>query len=269
MSLPSLPIEVCERIIDMVGRPSVDPRAGPTLCACAVVCGAWVSRVRRNLFREIRIKDEVRVYRLLAALSHFPFLGRIAEAMIIYGPKDRLKVRGRQIQRAHLSRDWLHKAIQSFPKYLTNLRELSLFDFPTIVHPSFMHHCARFITVESLRVSSLRQSFREVIRLVNKLPRLRHLYISDCAWDSGQRFYGGKSHSLTTVSLVFVPLPNPDSRAGDIFRWLLSSCSVSTITRLNLIGIQDDKLGTIGDIILACRSTLRDIRIRFARLPPH
>ncbi|RPD63720.1 hypothetical protein L227DRAFT_359283 [Lentinus tigrinus ALCF2SS1-6] len=61
MARPSLPIELCERIIDAstytlrFGDPTaIDYR---TLRACALVCSAWLPRARHNLFFRVSVKS--------------------------------------------------------------------------------------------------------------------------------------------------------------------------------------------------------------------
>ena len=64
-----LPIELCERIIDLGGRSAREDGTVvdyPTLRSCALVCCAWLPRARYNLFYRVVLRTAASVERFLS-----------------------------------------------------------------------------------------------------------------------------------------------------------------------------------------------------------
>ena len=71
-----VPIEVCERIIDLT-RLTDNGGSGVevdyhTLCSCSLVCRAWLPRSRCNMFFRVVLHTSTQQERLLSLSSHYP-----------------------------------------------------------------------------------------------------------------------------------------------------------------------------------------------------
>lgn len=78
--------------------------------------------------------------------------------------------------------NWIYRILIRLPP-LTNLSTLQLFALPTL-HPSFFRLASRFKAVKALFLHDLsKQSFTEIIQLVNCLPQLKFLLLFACQWN--------------------------------------------------------------------------------------
>lgn len=85
----SLPVEVCERIIDMLAgdysRTPMDPTTRSNLNTCRLVCRAWVPRCRLHLFDEIFVNSRDALRSLAAFLRASSFHTDRVRILRIYG----------------------------------------------------------------------------------------------------------------------------------------------------------------------------------------
>ena len=91
----SVPIEVCERVIDAIGDwPTFSPIANDetvlsretTLRSCTLVCHAWRIRSRIQLFKAVNLTGHQSLQRFLSFLSVTPWLGLYVKILQIHSP---------------------------------------------------------------------------------------------------------------------------------------------------------------------------------------
>ena len=91
-SLPKLPIEVWEHVIDMVASPrgivsSLDS-VRRALCACRLVCRAWVPRCRLHLLKVLHIGSRDTLQSIASLLWTSPFHADQVRSLRIFGSSD-------------------------------------------------------------------------------------------------------------------------------------------------------------------------------------
>ena len=85
---PTLPIEVCEHIIDALGNSPLDSGIDSAQARhamfqnCELVCRAWLSRARIQLFRQILLANYVSMQKFLVVLDANPWLGPCVEQIL-------------------------------------------------------------------------------------------------------------------------------------------------------------------------------------------
>lgn len=214
------PSEVCDQIIDAVADPRylrpLDYECDPSgLRRCALVCRSWLPRSRCRLYHHIRLFEDLQTRQFISTLSISPTLGRLVKELDIRQrfPAD--------------SSSWIHRVVIYLPPFLKDLKKLSLAYLPAL-HPTFPLLCSQFTSVQELKLGYLSHpvwSFREIVQIVNRFPRLRHLTLNCCRWLKPAHHYGGKQLELAALRVY-------NECGEDILQWLLTSRSFSNLTEL-------------------------------------
>lgn len=248
----TLSTELWERVIDLVAQ-SNNPRRWDfqwrerDLCACILVTRLWVHRSRFHLFNYILLDSDRRTKRFLYALTLSPDLSKYVTALEVY-PDD-----------PDGPHDWIYRALFSLPRRIPHLHKLTFYGLPYL-HSNLITRLSCFKMVESLELHRLdRQSFREIILIVNRFPRLQRLYVHRCEWDWPIAYYSGKNRKL--LSLQAHEFSN-SQHSEDVLSWALASKSTSNLTTFSAIISPTESPGfdsTISRILQNCRSTLREV----------
>lgn len=262
MPRPTLPTEICERIIDAIADLPIPllEREQP-LIACALVCRSWVPRARVHLYTNVLLESDTQTRKLLHTLSRSPNFGRFAETLTLSIPLAMRELDADLEDQAEfgygyskeLHANWIYKAIHMLPKYLTNVRELQLQDLPEL-HPSFAFHCSRFTKVESLLLVGLSASFSEIVQLINRLSKLRQLDIRDCGW-SQPLHYNSRPQRKPTLTALGFRCDYP-SCGTDLLKWLSKSHSGAILTHLRWSAIFPDHHVALNEALQSCSNTL-------------
>ncbi|KAJ3482778.1 hypothetical protein NLI96_g6752 [Meripilus lineatus] len=149
--------------------------------------------------------------------------------------------------------NWIYKVLIRLPSLLINLSILRLHNLPTL-HPRFIHLVSCFKTVKTLSLRSLsKQSFNEIIQLVNRLPQLRCFHLSLCQWAQPARFFPSKRLRLEKLKWT-----TTQSVEKDLLNWLGSLQVLSGLNALELWYPADTDDITKFDVILQrCVRSLR------------
>ena len=261
MRTPELPKEVWERVIDFVPYYS-DPSGAQrekesvdTLYACALVCRSWLHRSQRHLFATVNLSSASRTQAFLDILVRSPSVGKGVVVLII-SPSQGYS---RGDSKAQYNYNWIYKALSSLPSFLSGLSQLHLRNLPPL-HPSFIPLISRFKTVRVLFiVESLYLSFSEIIRVVNRIPHIKHLQISACSWTRPVTYFARRrGHSLDR----FLIQANDDCRR-DVLAWLRSSECLSSLRSATFGCIETSLVPELLVILQQCLRTLECICVVF------
>ncbi|KAJ3489342.1 hypothetical protein NLI96_g2193 [Meripilus lineatus] len=237
-SIPKLPVEVCERIID---NASIG-----TAKRCSQVCHSWLPRSRVIIFETVTLRSSSKASKLLSLLSRSPSIGYYVCVLRISGPSE--------------IRRWIRDVIRTLPPLLPNVHTLSLSELPHL-DSAFYTSVSQFTKVKSLELTLLRaHSIREIIQIVNGFENLRNLhiysrYISSLDMHPDDNI---RSHKLEAFKLIGYPQRQLDR----FFHWIIESNSFQSLSTLDL-NIYDytDELNRI---LHASSKTLRSLRFEFA-----
>lgn len=263
MSCPELPIEVWERVIDWI--PSEFPKDGDiynkesrdALYASALVCRSWTPRSQHHLYASVELSDTFQARSFFANITHYRFFPGKVRALVISPSRDDLQ-EGSNLIPCYFN--WIYEAFVVLPPLLTNLLTLTFRRLP-ILHPSFVAMASQFKTVRYLRIESLAsQSFSEIIRLVNRLPRLRQLRLEKCEWPQPAHCYPSKRHRFKEVTVQ-----ESERCTSDVLHWMSSARCLSS---LNLLTFGEVKLNTtivpsLDRVLTLCAIPLRYLSITF------
>lgn len=251
-SSKTLPTEVCEQIIDAVtplGR--IDTKLG-NLVNCALVCRSWLPRSRRCLYSSIALDTELKTRQLISTLSTSPSLGCLVKELIIDAYD-----RSREVS----SFSWVYSAVTSLPPFLKDLKTLWLWYLPSL-HSLFPILCSRFSTVQYLRLIEMHHcSFREIVQIVQRFPRLRRLDLVGCIWRRPGSHFGGKQ--LMLDSLTVLDIADDGHSSGDILRWILATHSSSSLSHLRWIIPLAFSGPEPQQLVRSCTRTLRSVSLEF------
>jgi hypothetical protein len=152
----TIPVEVCDIIVDLLSDDL------STLRACATVCRAFLRRSRRYLFRCILLRDAQHGYFFVQTLFYDPSSADAVQEL-------RLGKFGRMKWAAAVSLDLL--------PLLCSLKKLRLRGLEELLHPPFFHSLADIrhsLTTLSLTFCHL-QSPDELKQFILALPYVEHL----------------------------------------------------------------------------------------------
>lgn len=205
-----VPIEVCERIIDLRttygGRSRISrcPRYLDDLRACALTCRDWLPRSRFNLFRCVRIRKHEKLKSLAKTITDHPFLaefvrelylGRLvdeelepndySDAWLInllesLDLEDDSAVYGASMKRCRDSANYLPFADEPLVGALHNVRiiTLSSFDWHAL-HPMYHEVAARYPIVELNIVDGQFRALPDLLRVIWAFRGLQALNLVD------------------------------------------------------------------------------------------
>lgn len=248
---PSLPIEVCERIIDETtdlfdwDEWVINVKQFATF---ALVCRSWLPRSRTHLFKRVVLHNGLRTERFLRTLSDTPAFGSMVQVLKIF-PRE--KGEGALY-------NWIYQAVQKLPKYLVKLQKLDLVFLP-VLHSRFYLHLSRFTTMGSLSIQGGSSSFSEITQLTSRLPKLEVLELFDCSWKKTGYYFSGKQ--CTLKSLKFHN-HNGAINGVDLLNWMIKSQPVILLTELRW-KIHSDHIPQLNAILQHCAATLHKIVFEF------
>lgn len=216
-----LPIKICEQIIDAVAGPAwgdgiwveTNSTVDMDLGSCGLVCRSWLPRSRRLLYHHVVLDGTSRTSQFTSSLSGSPFLGNLVNELTLRSPvylnnKD-----------PDPNLNWVYKAASVLlPPYLKSLGLLRLFGlFP--LHPTFPVRLSRFAIVKMLVLLELGPniSFRDMVQLINRFPKLQRLVIGSCYWGHPSYHFAKKQSTLSSLIVR-----QYTDRGKDVTRWFLS-----------------------------------------------
>lgn len=255
MQIPRLPTEVCERIIDFIrdDEPVGSKVSRDTLCACALVCRSWTPRSQLHLFVCVELSSTLQAQSFLDVLARSPSVCLGVESLIISPspPKDPLKTPPCYYR-------WIHTVLSTLPRILTNLERLDFRRLPTL-HQTFIPLASQFKTVKELYLRNLdKQSFSEIIRLVNRFPQLQILYLIDCKWTQPAHYYPSKQHRPQLLTIWLEGHCWENAR-----KWLSSSRCLSAVTDMSFRNINTVVIHELAGVLQQCTGTLRQLIVSF------
>lgn len=252
MPSPELPKEVWERVIGWIpfynepGWSHHSKVSRETLCSCSLVCRSWLHRCQLHLFYIVELSNSQQALTFLTVIGSSTSIGRSVSDLVI-GPPN---ADSEEALKTPCYNNWIYTVLTTLPPILTKLRRLEFRNLPTL-HPMFIGLASRFQTIHGLGLTNLiNQSFREIIRLVNRFSHLHDLDLSNCQWVHPAHCYTGKQFELRKLQVG-----THDTCSADVPKWLISSHSASaliTLSNLGFIGMSE-----LRSILEECTSTLR------------
>ena len=126
-TLPKVPLEVCERIIDILAAGASEQ--SNVLLRLSLVGRGWLPRVYFHLYHSVNLSSHWRTDRFIETLTNRPERGVLVK---------KLEINGSEGRGSTSPSPWVHKSIHWLPNRLPNLRTLSLRSFPVLHHSFFM-----------------------------------------------------------------------------------------------------------------------------------
>lgn len=281
MQTSKLPIEVCERVIDFLCPPSAIysdfHQSKNTLYASALVCKHWLPRAQLRLFHHIQLRTSQQALAFIRIVVASPMIARFVLSLKISplkftpsSPQLQLKpnsphrnssvVGGKQPLAPPCYYNWIYKACYVLPPILTNLSTLALAALPTM-HTAFFALISRFKAIRVLYLSCLSNySFGDIIRLVNRFPRIQRLHLEFCEWARPVRFHPTKQVRL---GKLFIRLPDYPDYLKDVLSWLTSSRCASGLSSLHIGSVHHLLNRDFLHILYWNTRTLRSLSISF------
>lgn len=244
---PSLPLEVCERVIDHIYEASWGYRY--SLFACALVCRSWAPRSRFNLFHSVALDLEQSASRFIATVSTSPKLGEY--------------VRELQISLHEQHGQWLYRLLQVLPPLLPNLYRLEYQHLPPL-HPLFFVLSSRFSNVKSLAFSYMRGlTFKEIIQVLDRCKSVEKLVLFDCRWTKSGFFASTRGCKLVELHAYEMP---PEC-TNLVSRWSTARSSLSLETVSLVLTLPHPNEPTcLVDLLRRHTSSLRDLSLEIQML---
>lgn len=240
---PRFPVEIFERIIDMVEELSkgpifpdeLDPR---DLVQCSLVCRSWVPRTRLHIFRSVKLRRMSKAYWFLDILAHKPAYGQFVKTLFIWPDPDISMDEATELPEMQTSIPtksqtwWIHEALIRLPKLLSNLQTLYLAGLP-VLHLAFVILCSQFTTVQTLHLWNLdNQSGPEIVQLISRFSQI-HTLTMGIMWRYPVSYYKGKRHNLKDLYVSIVDQMSPQG-VSDLLKRLVTCGSISMLTNLTL-----------------------------------
>lgn len=271
-SIPRLPLEICETIIEFVGLPSFDRPSWQgearrkTLFSCLLVCKDWVPRSRVHLCECVKLDGKRKAASFMEAMTQFPFLGKY--------------VQGLTIEPNYQHDDWIYKVHQVLPQHLPNLSHLGYHTLPA-VHHLFFTISARFNFVKVLSLEGLESwSLQEITRLLNRFPRLEKLMISPLDWDMIPRFgslycrnIGGRNAVPPRLMVLHIHTADLCGNSDNsLFHWLARSRWYHSLHALSLtwdVLCHATSSHYLDDFLLQCAVSLEYVMLSLPNTDDH
>jgi len=267
---PQLPMEIIERIIDIIGdREPGTPRT--LLMSCALTCRSWLLRSQMNLVRRVYLQEREQMYSFSQLLFERSYLAPSVEYMTLDHPSNYERIR-----REGLIVDKRSNAVAasfplSFAGRLPNLKEVHIrLQMLENVHPSFFRALSEFTSITTLTLEGV--SFATPLdfsRLICALPNLTKLSMRlsqepissfTLADPIANRHFAKRS--LKTLILLY----KPDPRSMPIIPCLVLSGACVRLERLHLTCL--DPHDSEGGLVLrslfqACSASLKYLEFDF------
>ena len=213
-----LPIEVCERIMDMTLRNRTHwstPRRHYkydwiTPLACALVCFAWLPRARTILYHMVRLRSYNGALRLACTISQRPYLGTLVQILVImpcYGDAN--------VSYIPFAHGFLTRHLPNVHSLRFNFEQSSMEPYSAIYSPKYHLLAARYQVHELALLATHpmeRGNWAWVLRLIWSLRTLRHLILQTVGYpptvneEELQRVNAGRRQwslaQLHTLSLI-------------------------------------------------------------------
>ena len=268
--IPALPIEVAERIIDLVegttasyGYAIWDETVLITLQSCALVCRAWLPRCQYHLFRAVNVRcaenGDRTVNDIVNLLEiNIPLQRYIRFIAARSGPSEVPK---------------LHLVPYKLPSFLPELEHLRLeggaMYVPTKMALSAM--VKQFTNVNELSFDCLAfYSVQDLWRVVSSLSRLRTLIISSLSWviPPPSRPLAAQ-HRRTPIRLQVLAISSSsrwasDTRSVHFVNWLSRSGATDSLQELDLRHLtisEASMFGALSTLLEASKSSLREVDV--------
>ncbi|KAJ3478663.1 hypothetical protein NLI96_g9604 [Meripilus lineatus] len=259
MSPPQLPTEIWERVIDWIPifdglgyRWMHNTTTKNTLSACSLVNWSWLPRARFHLFIHVELTTTRQSQAFLSILLRFPSASKGVKQLAIFPSKPDSTTA--KIEPSHYN--WVYNILATLPNFLTELESLIFTELPDL-HPTFIVMASRFRSVRELQLLELdKMSFSEVVRLINRFPRLQVLNIANCQWVKPAHYYPSKKCQL--YRLWF---DTDGDCQDDALRWMTSSMDcfsalqVLLLTSPSTMTVRGDP--RVESILVQCSRTLK------------
>lgn len=183
---PTLPLEVCEMIIDSAAEWSVSLNGDwewevrQTLLACLLTCRVWVPRSLHNLVQQVKFEERSQLVGFARLLKNRPYLCAHVKVIEISDSKTILQVK------KHKKWQPLATFPLMFARKLPAVHRLYLDDGPlhtTPISPCFHPSLAEFASISNVVVRDLTfMSVHPFVRLLLSMPGLRDLTCDGLRW---------------------------------------------------------------------------------------
>ena len=224
----SVPPELVYIILSFI--PSGDKK---TLCACTLVCQAWIPMSRERLFEDLllssRTELDLLVDRVLRSETMKPWLTHVARIRTY-------SIQSSDNELSQVANSFFH----IFSGHLPNLHTLTLDDLNWQLFPSHRRISAAFSgfpSISKLELSDIHIHFCTLRRILDSLPSLTDLTCFGIKSDWSSNHQGQVPHlpARGTLSLSRLALRvNQCKNAQDLFLWLCRTPSIHTIRDLSL-----------------------------------
>lgn len=256
------PKEVWERVIDWVpyysgdrGYRKYSRPSRRTLSACALVRRAWLHRCQYHLFHLVELSNGQRAQAFLDVVTQTPSIRQYVGILIIFPSLGSSE----KASKTPCFYNWIYTVLNILPPFLTKLYKLEFQNLP-VLQPVFIALASRFEAVHTLSLEGLeKQSFSEIIRLVNRFPKLQRLDLDQCQWTQPAHCYTGRQCGLQRLVIE-----TDDICRENVPRWMSSSRSASVLQYLWIYHpVDTTSMVDLYRILEQCPSTLKNLRLTF------
>ena len=211
----------------------IDSEDKKTLCACALVCQAWIPPSRERLYKDLilssRTQLDLLVDRVLESETMKPWLTSVSRIRTF-------PIESSDNQFAQVANSFFH----IFSGHLPNLHTLTLDNlhwqsFPC--HPRIPGAFSGFPSIRKLELSDIHIPFHTLRRILESLPSLTDLACFGIRSNWSSNLQGQVPHLLARGKLSLSRLAllvDECITAHDLFRWLCCTPSIHTIRDLSL-----------------------------------
>lgn len=234
----------------MASEGVIDDYSRHSLLDCCRVCRSWVPGSQHLLFVVVALQNGPRALAFIDTVTHSPSGVRPwVECLTIWPPGFPYGTRAAP----PCYYDWIYRAVAALPKLLTNLHRLSLEHLPPL-HPTLIPLVSHLNSIQRLDLLDLEnQSFRDIVRLVNRLHKLRALEVRSCKWTQPLRFYAGRQLHLESL--------DADPPLNTLKDWLISTQSTSALRALRYRYLRATEIVDLVTILKASAASLQFVEL--------
>ncbi|KAI0918040.1 hypothetical protein AcW1_007019 [Taiwanofungus camphoratus] len=247
---PTLPIELCEHVIDFLWQ---DRRA---LLACALTCRAWLNTSRYHLYGAHHI--------LIRDLSELGLFSRQVIAEPLEGERVRALTVSPAQSRSHILISFPFMLARKLPG-LDCLNIIAAHDDPCLIFPSVppvsSMAISEFTSITKLRMShTMFSTLTDFGRLICALPNISALTCWKVSWASVGL------HPHTFIRSRFYPklkkiYLNDIRLSSDIVDWLLTATSTASMETIHLHRVRSDDMTQVSQLLKAAGTSLFDLAL--------
>lgn len=201
--LPSLPVEVWERIIDFCAHAAYLNNDRHMLHACILTCRSWVPTGRYHLYSYVDLRTEENFHRFLDTITSNPELGTFVRYLST-GQEGETETSSKARPSS-----WIFQVPLLLLPLLADLRSIYIWEMPTWNRAAHMHlsQFRSFHTITQLCLMRCKfASCQDLARFLSWLPSLTYLVLDGVGLVSSKNLHVAPHymHSLPRIRIMVI-----------------------------------------------------------------